>query len=407
MGVSATRSVKYILKGATGDSAVNYYITLSASTFASDNTGKPLSANDRIAVAAYKQVGSNSAVLLDSSNGDNWEIEADLYTSESESSTYISVSNSHPDIMAPSVAFKEIRVTFSVSIGGYTQVYQQETILPLKQGNQGSVGATLRGPQAWSDCAIGYSFQAGGQGDSWKDVTLYSENYYSCIKSHIKTATNYPGSTEDSNMHYWQLGDNIELIATKILLASYALVKNLGVETIDMRDNGGNILFQAKDGNVTCQTGTFNNINISGTVHSQLFYSATKQITTQSYTINPLTEPYNWYVVANPSVSHEITLPQASLYDGLEINIITIMDSAHYNISYRTVIIPAYQEYMQIKNENYYNLMSGETVAATLENLDELFISTTNYMTMSPNYPYRFKSINSMWYALNGVWTGE
>lgn len=131
-------------------------------------------------------------------------------------------------------------------------------------GDKGERGPALRGPQAWSDCKVGYAFQAGNTGDEWKDVVLYNGNYYSCKKSHTKTASNYPGSSTAVNNGYWQLGDAIELVATKILLAQYALVKNLGVETIDMRDAAGNILFQAKDGNVTCKTGTFENVNITG-----------------------------------------------------------------------------------------------------------------------------------------------
>lgn len=131
-------------------------------------------------------------------------------------------------------------------------------------GDKGERGPALRGPQAWSDCKVGYAFQAGNTGDEWKDVVLYNGNYYSCKKSHTKTASNYPGSSTAVNNGYWQLGDAIELVATKILLAQYALVKNLGVETIDMRDAAGNILFQAKGGNVTCKTGTFENVNITG-----------------------------------------------------------------------------------------------------------------------------------------------
>lgn len=129
-------------------------------------------------------------------------------------------------------------------------------------GDKGEQGAVLRGPQAWSDCATGYAFQAGGAGEKWQDVVIYGDNYYSCVKSHTKTASNYPGSTTANNNGYWQLGDKIELVATKILLATYALVKNLGVEAIDMKDAKGNILFQAKDGAVTCKTGTFDGIKV-------------------------------------------------------------------------------------------------------------------------------------------------
>lgn len=133
-----------------------------------------------------------------------------------------------------------------------------------KDGAKGDRGPALRGPQAWSDCAVGYVFQSGASGEEYKDIVLYGNNYYSCIKSHTKTASNNPGSATDTNSGLWKLADKLEMVATKILLSQYALVKNLGVETIDMKDDKGNIIFQAKDGNVTCNSGTFNNIKVTG-----------------------------------------------------------------------------------------------------------------------------------------------
>ena len=133
-----------------------------------------------------------------------------------------------------------------------------------ENGTKGDRGPTLRGPQAWSDCAVGYVFQSGANGEDYKDVVLYGGYYYSCIKSHTKTASNYPGSATDTNSGLWKLADPVEIVATKILLTQYALVKNLGVETIDMKDDKGNIIFQAKYGNVTCNSGTFNNIKVTG-----------------------------------------------------------------------------------------------------------------------------------------------
>ena len=133
-----------------------------------------------------------------------------------------------------------------------------------ENGTKGDRGPTLRGPQAWSDCAVGYVFQSGANGEDYKDVVLYDSNYYSCIKLHTQPASNYPGSETDTNSGLWKLADAVEIVATKILLTQYALVKNLGVETIDMKDDKGNIIFQAKDGNVTCNSGTFNNIKVTG-----------------------------------------------------------------------------------------------------------------------------------------------
>lgn len=133
-------------------------------------------------------------------------------------------------------------------------------------GDKGEQGAVLRGPQAWADCAVGYAFKQGAPGEAWLDVVLYNDYYYYCKKSHVKTSSNYPGSTTAENQGLWQLGDSIGLVATRILLAQYALVKNLGVEAIDMRDGNGNVIFQAKDGNVTCKTGTFDGITVHNAV---------------------------------------------------------------------------------------------------------------------------------------------
>ena len=137
-----------------------------------------------------------------------------------------------------------------------------------ENGENGDRGPALRGPQAWSDCAVGYTFQSGANGEEYKDVVLYGNNYYSCIKSHAKTASNNPGSTIDTNSGLWKLSDKLEMVATKILLAQYALVKNLGVETIDMKDADGKIIFQAKDGEVICNSGTFKNIKVIGSMRN-------------------------------------------------------------------------------------------------------------------------------------------
>lgn len=138
----------------------------------------------------------------------------------------------------------------------------------IRKGSKGERGPTLRGPQAWSDCAVGYVFQSGANSEDYKDVVLYGGYYYSCIKSHTKTASNYPRSATDTNSGLWKLADPVEIVATKILLTQYALVKNLGVETIDMKDADGNIIFQAKDGNVTCNSGTFKNIKVIGSIRN-------------------------------------------------------------------------------------------------------------------------------------------
>lgn len=158
------------------------------------------------------------------------------------------------------------KLTLSLIYSGitYTREIPITTVSDGDKGDPGERGAVLRGPQLWQDCGIGYCFEDGGAGMEWKDTVVYNNNTYSCIKSHVKTADNYPGSDEDINNGYWRVGSPIELIVANIIMSRYQLVKNLGVETIEMRDSAGNVIFRAKDGEVKCKGGSFDNINASG-----------------------------------------------------------------------------------------------------------------------------------------------
>lgn len=135
--------------------------------------------------------------------------------------------------------------------------------IPIRKVKDGERGPKPRGPRAWSDCPVGTSFMQGTVGEPSFDIVLYEGHYYDCGKSHVKTADNHPGSSISEQQGLWNLAMEQEFVATKILLAAYALVKNLGVECIDMRDGNGRILLQAKDGNVNCKTGLFQNITVT------------------------------------------------------------------------------------------------------------------------------------------------
>lgn len=278
-----------------------------------------------------------------------------------------------------------------------------------ENGAKGDRGPALRGPQAWSDCAVGYVFQSGANGEDYKDVVLYGGYYYSCIKSHTKTASNYPGSTPDTNSGLWKLADPVEIVATKILLAQYALVKNLGVEAIDMKDANGNIIFQAKDGNVTCNSGTFKNITVKGnssfegSVKANMFYGAVRKVTPGStYTIDPVNEPYNFYYVENPTKRTFIVLPKAANYEGLEINIFTKMPTSS-SLSYRTIVKAQ-------DNDDFYVKQNAAIVSSNIA-VEKINVEYTNFkndvVTTAPNAYIRFKCVGGAWYAISGQFTGE
>ena len=155
-----------------------------------------------------------------------------------------------------------------VGVNGISYTYKVPiiTVGDGEPGAKGETGATLRGPQSWSNCGNGYSFQAGAAGEEWKDAVIYKSGYYSCIKSHVKTETNYPGSDEDTNNGYWRLGSPIELVVANIILSQFQIVENLGVRTIEMKDKDGNVVFRAKDGDLDCKGGIFQNVSVSGDI---------------------------------------------------------------------------------------------------------------------------------------------
>lgn len=130
------------------------------------------------------------------------------------------------------------------------------------KGDNGGRGPALRGPQDWDALPTSYYFYQGAEGETYKDVVLYGGNFYSCIKTHNKRSGVVP-----TDATYWQLADKVEIIASKILLSTYALIQNLGASAIEMKDpNTGQTIFYAKDGTVSCKVGIFENVTVSGTV---------------------------------------------------------------------------------------------------------------------------------------------
>ena len=167
----------------------------------------------------------------------------------------------------------KIALSFSYKDKTYVRNIPVTTVKDGEQGHKGEVGAIMRGPQSWSDLGEGYSFESGGEGDEWKDVVIYKNIYYSCIENHVKTADNYPGSDEDDNNSYWRAGSPIEIIATQILLSKFAFIDNLGAKAIRMySEDGKELLFEAYNGKLTCKTGTFENVSVSGDIKADSGY---------------------------------------------------------------------------------------------------------------------------------------
>ena len=201
-------------------------------------------------------------------------------------------------------------------------------------GEQGPQGPTLR-VQDWNKCTsngtVNYNFYQGdveNLSEPYKDVVLYNNNYYSCIKTHSNK------SILPTNQTYWQLGDKVELVATNILLATYSLIKNLGAEAIEMKDGNGNVVFYAKDGTLTCKTGVFENVTIKGNLYTPYYNIDTSNIASLATYSYDSTYGFYYYALdlaktglniqINPGTSAPvyISLPANSTYKGAEANIL-------------------------------------------------------------------------------------
>jgi hypothetical protein len=261
-GIISAQSLYYIMSGVNGEDGHDGIDAITIDITPPIILHKKTAANTSYAVTIKVFEGTKQLI---SSNGSGSSFKCNVDTSNFPTGlkgNTVAGTNVYTLILvveANSNPSKDIAISIVCRGVTHKRTVSFKTVADGQPGAKGDRGPALRGPQAWSDCAVGYMFQSGASGEEYKDVVLYGGNYYSCIKSHTKTASNNPGSATDTNSGLWKLADKFEMVATKILLAQYALVKNLGVEAIDMKDADGNIIFQAKDGNVTCNSGTFTN----------------------------------------------------------------------------------------------------------------------------------------------------
>lgn len=97
-------------------------------------------------------------------------------------------------------------------------------------GVRGKQGPILRGPMDWESCASGFSFQAGGENDTYLDCVIYNGNYYMCKTTHTK------GSAFVANQ--WQTAAQIPFVATMLMLAQNAKINFLSGQAIRVGTQG-------------------------------------------------------------------------------------------------------------------------------------------------------------------------
>lgn len=294
-------------------------------------------------------------------------------------------------------------INLSITYGTY-KITRLVYVSVIDNGEKGERGAVLRGPQDWNELGNGYQFYSGASGELYLDSIYYNGNFYLCKKSHTKSSFNYPGSTTDNNNGYWQLGDRVALVAATLLLAKYAVIKNLGAEGITMKDKEGNVVFKAEKGSLICKVGTFENVDVSGIVHASLMYSAVKSFNEQNtgssmYNIDPINEPANtYYIVAVTGHTKFLNLPDANTYAGLELNF------------YQAVLTRAAMGDIYVAAANsqyiYYNTV-GRLINENTVPVKTSPASRDARIKISANEVIRLKAMNGAWYVMAGLITEE
>lgn len=142
---------------------------------------------------------------------------------------------------------------FRLSVGYKDRTYGLDfSIARIARGEKGQRGAKPRFTR-YSEVEYGFRFMSGAEGEEWFDITLYGSSLvpYRCVASHDKARTavrpNAPAGPQPAAN--WEMAASWPFIATQLLLAQRACVKNLYAEDVDVSCPGGaSVKINAADG---------------------------------------------------------------------------------------------------------------------------------------------------------------
>ena len=282
---------------------------------------------------------------------------------------------------------------------------------PGSQGEKGeSPAAVFVGIYSSSKTYIGNKFRV--------DVVKYNGVFYVARID----AGSFVGIVPTNTSKWNPFGAQFESVATNLLLAENA---NIG----GMIFCNNRLESQKKDANgnpIIIIDGAKGDGVFSGIIKGELVYSGTRVVTSskvRDYTINPVSEPARTYFINEPDSIRTIWLPDANLYDGLEIQIFTKNSrSSMWNpteththvgcaksgqilyFKLNMYLIPLlYISGNQLKYEidpNKHKIV--EDFSVPYKECD-----APDTMLMLPNIIYEFKAMNGAWYSLQGLYTGE
>ncbi len=158
-------------------------------------------------------------------------------------------------------------------------------------------------------------------------------------------------------------------------------------------------------GEVNAKSGTF-----SGTIKAGLTYSSTYKILTSDcklvggtykFTFDPSSQPCSLLSV-HPAKNKvfEIRLPSPSAYDGMEIDIISILDYKYNADDAGNVGIAA--DSNVIKARYNTSMIQGQSGLVVVDDLNKVDWISADFFNLIPNTLYRLKSFESKWWVIQG-----
>ena len=156
----------------------------------------------------------------------------------------------------------------STSLGDYATL----TVAPTVQGNDGKNGESVTGARGPIPRTHGapetksYKYLSGDKDEDYVDLVYYNGAWYRCISTY--TATN-PKPSSDSTHWEQSATTGWTFMATDLLLAETGYIENLRVDDVYITSKGsgkGDTIFIANKNGLTCKSGTFENVTVSGKV---------------------------------------------------------------------------------------------------------------------------------------------
>ena len=255
------------------------------------------------------------------------------------------------------------------------------------------------------------------------DAATTGWDAYQCLETHTSSEADKPGSGADWQQKWSKFDVNVGAIFTSLIIAKNAKIRFLQGNQITVEKPDGTVtagMSGSQDGaktrfwagSATADSAPFRvdesgkmtatDAEVTGIIHSSLSYSSVKKIYAAkgNYTIDPSKEAFNTlFIGTSAGATAYVTLPDASQYEGLELN---ILQPAISRMSLGTVVIKTAASTQLIYYSASTALVNGVVVQTVSSD-----INAAAGLKLIINVMVRLVAADGNWYILSGAVTGE